>query len=169
MCRLLAWSLAPGQAAGPTTAPALLVSLERLFERHLTRGVQEAFADCRGFAVRVQPEYHLPGLPDVTVRPDVVVDRGGQPALVVDAKWKRLPRPGLIHEDLYQVLAYCTILGARRAVLVYPGRRRRWDHTFEPAGVRVQVRTLDVAGPLPGCLEARRRLGRSLVRASGGT
>jgi 5-methylcytosine-specific restriction enzyme subunit McrC len=164
VCRLLAWSLAPGAAAGPTAAPALLVSLERLFERHVTRGVADAFAGRDGVAVRVQPEHVIPGPPNVVVRPDVVIERSGQPVLVVDAKWKRLPREGLIHDDLYQVLAYCTILGARQAVLVYPGRRRCWDHTFAPAGVRVQVRTLDVAGPLPTCLEARRRLGRVLVR-----
>ena len=167
VCRLLAWSLAPGQSAGPTAAPALLVSLERLFERHVTGGVEEAFAGRAGFAVAAQPEHLLPGPAGVAVRPDVVVARDGRPVLVIDAKWKRLPRQGLIHEDLYQVLAYCTIVGARRGVLVYPGRRRTWDQTFEPAGVRVQVRALDVAGPLPGCLEARRRLGRALRRASG--
>jgi 5-methylcytosine-specific restriction enzyme subunit McrC len=164
VCRLLAWSLAPGPLAGSTPAPALLVSLERLFERHLTAGVVDAFAGRQGFAVRVQAEHVIPGPPAVTIRPDAVVDRDGEPALVIDAKWKRLPAEGLIHEDLYQVLAYCTIVGARRAVLVYPGRRRRWDQTFEPAGVRVQVRTLNVAGPLAECLQARRRLGRALAR-----
>jgi 5-methylcytosine-specific restriction enzyme subunit McrC len=163
VCKLLAWSLAPGPAAGPLGCPALLVSLERLFERYLTRGIVEAFAGRAGCAVRVQPEHLVAGLGDVAIRPDVVIERGG-PALVVDAKWKRLPRQGVIHEDLYQVLAYCTILGARQAVLVYPGRRRGPDLTFEPAGVRVQVRALDVAGPLPDCLEARRRLGRRLSR-----
>ncbi len=164
VCKLLAWSLAPGLAAGPLAAPALLVSLERLFERHLTRGIVEAFADRPDCTVHVQPSFSLAGLPEVAVRPDVVVERAGAAALVVDAKWKRLPRPGIILDDLYQVLAYCTVVGARRAVLVYPGRRRAWRHTFEPAGLRVEVRTLDVAGPLPDCLEARRRLGRALRR-----
>jgi 5-methylcytosine-specific restriction enzyme subunit McrC len=166
VCRLLAWSLAPAAAAGPTPAPALLVSLERLFERHVTHGVEEAFSGRVDCAVRVQPEHLVAGRPDVTIRPDVVIERGERPEMVIDAKWKQIPRQRLINDDLYQMLAYCTILGARRAVLVYPGRRRTQDLTFEPAGVRVQVRTLDVAGPLAACLEARRRLGRALVRAS---
>src|SRR5262249_45748339 len=43
LCRLLADSLAPSPLAGQAAAPALLVSLERLFERHVIRAVSEAF------------------------------------------------------------------------------------------------------------------------------
>jgi 5-methylcytosine-specific restriction enzyme subunit McrC len=150
----------PTSPAGNTSAPALLLSLEKLFERYVTLGVQEVI----DHGVQVQRGHLIAGPLHVLIRPDIVIEREGRAAVVVDAKWKRLPAEGLILDDLYQLLAYCTILGARRGVLVYPGRRRPWQHLFEPSGVHIEVRTLDVAGPLERCLEIRRKLGRVLNR-----
>src|SRR5262249_3058764 len=128
LCLLLADALAPGPEAGPSHAASLLVSLERWVEQYLTPAVEEAFAGAAGWAVAAQ-RVHLvsrprAGRPDVTVRPDVTIDRGARPALVVDAKWKRLSEAGPESDDLYQALAYAGLLGAPAAVLVYPGRRR---------------------------------------------
>jgi 5-methylcytosine-specific restriction enzyme subunit McrC len=167
LCRLLIDSLAPSTVAGSVPVPAFLLSLERLFERYLTRAVQEAFADENGVTVSAQESSLIgepvPDQPAVHVRPDVRVDRDGVPLLVVDAKWKRLPATSVITEDFYQALAYCTVLGAPRAVLVYPGRRRRvWEYTFAHTGARVQVRTLDVSGNAEQCRQARRRLGSAM-------
>src|SRR5207253_1929135 len=133
LCRLLADGLAPGERAGAVAGPAFLLDLERVFERFVTRGLTEAFADEPG-AVAVQPPHRLRGdgaAPALALRPDVTLDRGGRPVLVVDAKWKRLPRAGPLPADVYQALAYGAALGARRAVLVYPGRReRRWTYAL---------------------------------------
>ena len=49
--------------------------------------------------------------PDITVRPDLTINRAAQPLLVVDAKWKRLTT-GPQTADLYQVLAYGTTWAA---------------------------------------------------------
>jgi 5-methylcytosine-specific restriction enzyme subunit McrC len=175
LCRLLIDALAPSPQGGALPAPAFLLSLERLFEQYVTRAVVEAFATAGGaYRVSVQ-EPRLAGEPDpagvgeqpaVAIRPDVTLDRDGRTILVLDAKWKRLPAAAVVTEDLYQVLAYCTVLGARSAVLVYPGGRQRvWQYAFGPAGVQVQVRTLAVAGSGERCLRARRLLGRDLRRS----
>src|SRR5205823_5931867 len=153
---------------GPAPAPAFLLDLERVFERHVTRGVVEAFADGDP-TVSVQPAHVVnapaPGQPDIPMRPDVTIDRAGRPVLVLDAKWKRLPRTTLVTPDVYQVLAYCGALGVARAVLVYPGRGRRvWDYEFPHGDVRLTVRTLDVAGTPQACARALRALGRELKR-----
>jgi 5-methylcytosine-specific restriction enzyme subunit McrC len=142
-------------------APALLVSLERWFEQYLTKTVEEAFLE-RPHQVSVQQIRHV-GAPGVTLRPDVTIDRDGAPSVVVDAKWKRLAASGPESDDLYQVLAYATLLGAGRAVLVYPGRRGGGEWTFEHTPVRVQARTLDVSGPAERCRASRLRLGRELM------
>ena len=167
LCLLLIDSLTPTPAGGTTPAPAFLLPLERLFERYLTRAVQEAFAGETACRVNVQEPYLVgnpaAGQPDVRIRPDVVIDREDKAVLVIDAKWKRLPATAVVTEDLYQMLAYCGVLGASVAVLVYPGRRRRvWEYAFPHAGARVQVRTLDVAGTPTQCMQARRGLGRRL-------
>jgi 5-methylcytosine-specific restriction endonuclease McrBC regulatory subunit McrC len=167
VCRLLADSLGPTEAAGPVPCPAFLLDMERVFERYVTAGVVAAFDGARG-NVRVQPVYPLnrpvPGLPDIEVRPDVVVERGGRPVLVADAKWKRAGRLPLT-DDLYQVLAYGAALGVRRLALVYPGRRDR-VRTYPLAGTpgRVAVHTLRVVGPREACGRSLRRLGLRLRR-----
>jgi 5-methylcytosine-specific restriction enzyme subunit McrC len=169
LCRLLAGGLAPGPAGGHTPAPGFLLDMEAVFERHVTRGVEEAFAGREGWAVTAQPWHTVSepvaGQPDVHMRPDVRVDRAGRAALVVDAKWKRLPRQAVVTPDLYQVLAYGAGLGVERAVLVYPGRRARaWEYTFGRSPMRVTLRTLDVSGSRAACERELRHLGRELRR-----
>jgi 5-methylcytosine-specific restriction enzyme subunit McrC len=168
-CRLLADSLAPGEAAGATPAPAFLLDMERVFERHVTRGVVHAFTHSPHHTVSVQVTHTVnqPVLdqPDMTVRPDLTIDREGRPILVIDAKWKRLPA-SLVTADLYQVLAYGTTLGAEGIVLVYPGRRWRvWEYRFAHTPLRLMVYTLPVGGTRDACLRSVRRLAQALKRS----
>ena len=164
--RLLADSLAPAEAAGPTPGPSFLLDMERVFERHVTRGVADAFARSRRWTVSVQVTHTVnqtvADQPDLTMRPDLTIDRQGQPVLVVDAKWKRLPA-SLVTADVYQVLAYGTTMGAERVALVYPGRREKtWQYHFTHTPLRLTVHTLRVAGSRESCLRSVRRLARTL-------
>jgi 5-methylcytosine-specific restriction enzyme subunit McrC len=167
LSRLLADSLTPAGAAGPTPAPAFLLDMERVFEIFVTRGVVAAFARSRRYTVSVQTSHTVNqpvvDQPDVTMRPDVTIDRDGRPLLVVDAKWKRRPsNPD--SADLYQVLAYGTALGAEGVALVYPGRRWRvWEYRFTHTSLRLTVFTLPVSGSREKCLRSARRLGRALM------
>jgi 5-methylcytosine-specific restriction enzyme subunit McrC len=170
LCRLLADGLAPGENAGPTPAPAFLLDLERVFERYVTRGVVEAFAGRSAYRVSVQPSHRITpavaGQPEITVRPDVTIDGDEGPPVIIDAKWKRLPKAGPVTADLYQMLAYCTALGVRRAVLVYAGRRdRAWVYPLSRAPVVIEVRTLRVVGGPEECRRSLRRLSRALRHA----
>jgi 5-methylcytosine-specific restriction enzyme subunit McrC len=169
LCRLLLEGLDPDERAGLTPAPAFLLDMERIFERYVTRGVLQAFADSKRHSVAVQPIFMVspsrPGRPDVAMRPDVLIDHDGRRMLVVDAKWKRLPKAALVTADFYQMLAYATALGVPRAVLVYPGRHdRAWEYDFPGSPVRVTVRTLRVVGLGETCAVSLRRLGRALRR-----
>jgi 5-methylcytosine-specific restriction enzyme subunit McrC len=167
LCGLLLAGLAPGEAAGAAGGPAFLIDMEQAFEGYLTRGVVTAFARSRRVGLTAQATRTVnrpaPGQPDVTVRPDLLMEVDGRPALAVDAKWKRPPRGALVTADLYQVLAYCTALGLGRGVLVYPGRRDRvWEYEFTHTPIRVAVHTLRVVGPRQACTRSLRRLARSL-------
>jgi 5-methylcytosine-specific restriction enzyme subunit McrC len=168
LCKLLAESLTPGELAGPVACPGFLLDMERVFERYVTEGVVQAFASDTAHTVAVQPLYlvnePVPGQPDVQMRPDVLILRGEQPRLVVDAKWKRLRDGPLVTADVYQMLAYCAGLGVGRAVLVYPGRRDRvWKYTLTRASVCIQVRTLRVVGDREKCARSLRRLGAAVA------
>jgi 5-methylcytosine-specific restriction enzyme subunit McrC len=167
LCRLLAESLSPGAEAGSCPCPAFLLDMERVFERYLTAHCVAAWDGVSGLATAVQPllRPHAPveGQPDLSMRPDLILERDGRPVLVVDAKWKRLPHGALLTADVYQVLAYCAALGVGRAALVYPGRHsRRWEYRFERSPVQLEVYTLRVVGSREACLAAARGLARRL-------
>jgi 5-methylcytosine-specific restriction enzyme subunit McrC len=166
LCRLLTDSLMPADAAGPMPAPSFLLDLERVFERYIARGIVAAFARSRKYTVGVQVSHTVTridsGLPDVTVRPDVTMDRAGRTVVVVDTKWKRWrgsAEPG----DLYQMLAYGTTLDAERVALVYPGKRwRACEYRFAHTPLRLTIYVLPVGGTRAACLRSVRRLARAL-------
>jgi 5-methylcytosine-specific restriction enzyme subunit McrC len=164
LCLLVAEGLTPGLEAGPAPTPTFLLDLQRAFEGYLARGVAAAFSGSR-WRVEVQRAQVVndlvTGQPELMMRPDVVVWADDRPALVVDAKWKRLagglPQP----DDLHQLLAYCTGLGVSRSALVYPGTRNRtWTWRLAAAPVTVQAHTLAVAASPQACWQALQRLGR---------
>lgn len=166
LCRLLFEGLQPGEGAGPVSSPAFLLDMERVFERYVTDGICRAFAGSP-HAVTVQPwvsvSESLPGQPALQMRPDMVIRYSPESLLVVDAKWKRLPRSPLVTEDIYQMLAYCAGLGARRAVLLYPGKRDRvWPYPLVHSPITVEVRTLHVTGSRRECRRSLAQLAREL-------
>ena len=168
LARLVLDGLRPGEASGPTPAPAFLLDTERVFERYVASGVRDALGD----DVRVQPRVAVAraaGLPDVVLRPDLLIERDGRAVCVADTKWKRPGRSGPEPADLHQALAYATALAADRVVLVYPGRRdRAARYELAVADVAVEVRTLRVVGPAADCRRSLRRLARALgVRKRG--
>ena len=160
LCRVLV-----GVPGGPGDRRCWLVSLERVFERFLGRAVEEAIRDRAGLSVQSQAGFAVGESPGLLLRPDITILRAGRPEAVVDAKWKRLPEEGQIPEDVYQALAYACFLGTRRAVLVYPGRRRVVRRFTPPGGgACVEVRTVVVSGSPARCLRERQRLQRALLR-----
>ena len=60
------------------------------------------------------------------MKPDISLMRGGKPAFILDAKWKRLtavaedPKRGISQSDLYQLFAYGKQYGVPRVALIYP-------------------------------------------------
>jgi 5-methylcytosine-specific restriction enzyme subunit McrC len=103
--------------------------------------------------------------PGLTLRPDLTLDRAGRTLLILDVKWKRLSPTALPTDDVYQVLAYCAALGARRAVLVYPGRRNRtWHYILERSAIELRVATLRVAGLTSLCRAATWRFAAAVAR-----
>lgn len=162
LCRLIVAGLQPGVGTG-RPGEGFLIDLERLFERLVGGGIRAAFA-AHPFRVEEQRSFAL-GDTDVSIRPDVIVRTETEIALIVDAKWKIL-RPGHAQPtDLYQVLAYGSVLGARRLALVYPGRRDDMQTLRFGAGMCVALCTLRVTTGPNGMRRSLHRLGR-LLRAT---
>ncbi|MGQ0464778.1 MAG: McrC family protein [Sporichthyaceae bacterium] len=125
-------STSPG--AGNVSGAGFLVGTERLFESFVERSLAVALAGQSDWTVSAQertrfaqPVGERTRRQAYYSRPDNVVRRDGQVALLVDAKYKRFAdetdlsapdRPS--NGDLYQMAAACMAHDCRRALLVYP-------------------------------------------------
>ena len=99
-----------------------------------------------------------------TLVPDYLLRRGGEPRVVLDAKWKAAgPTPDAA--DLHQILAYAAITGARRVGLVYPGRRFACREVVIPGrDIRLSLLRVRVVGTTEECRDSVGRLTRLVCR-----
>ena len=100
------------QAPGDVRLGGFLVDMAKVFEDFLTTALTEAFRPHGGWS-RAQDRHHLDVDDLVAIRPDLVWYQDGEPAAVIDAKYKAEKPAGFPDADLYQMLAYCTALGLR--------------------------------------------------------
>ncbi|MGA5115392.1 McrC family protein [Streptomyces pseudogriseolus] len=110
--------------ADPLAVDGFLIDMNQLFEDFVTVALSEVLKD-HGLTARLQDTHHLDTAGLVRIRPDLVVRTrdGRTPVAVVDAKYKVEKGDGRLNADLYQALAYATVLGLREAHLVYAAGR----------------------------------------------
>lgn len=163
LCRQLHDGFTAARLPGSGTG-AFLIDLSQAFERRLAQGLAAAFAARRGWSVEAQARFPVG---PVVLQPDVVIRRGGNPLVVLDAKWK-VPGPTPEAADLHQVLAYATITGASHVGLTYPGRRFAQRVFTVPGGnLRVSLIRVQVIGTERECALSMARLGRVIRRRKG--
>ena len=134
----------PSTTGGDQRIASFVVNMAEAFEGFVTAALTRAFARrSRGVSVAQYPT-HLDEERRQPIRPDLVHLVGGIPTAAVDAKYKMgAPRV----EDLYQMLAYCSVLGLREGTLVYVAGGVGAPRTATIRGTDVVVRTarLDVS------------------------
>ncbi|BBX24035.1 McrBC 5-methylcytosine restriction system component [Mycolicibacter terrae] len=119
----------------------------RIFEDFVTTALREALRTIGGRSVS-QASLRLDVAQRVDMRPDLLWYRHGVPCAVVDAKYKAERPEGFPNADLYQMLAYCTVLGLPEGHLVYAkGNEPVQTHTVQRAGVTIYCHALDLALP----------------------
>ncbi len=139
---------------GVVAVNGFLIDMPRLFEDFVTVALREALEGTFGGRVVGQARHHLDVAGRVPLRPDIIWRFGGVPAAVVDAKYKAAKPAGYPNADLYQLLAYCTVLGLRTGHLVYAaGSAEPARHVVRQAGTEIICHALDPGRP-PGELLA---------------
>jgi 5-methylcytosine-specific restriction enzyme subunit McrC len=150
----------PEHIPGALVAHGFLFDLPRIFEDFVTVAVSEALRARRGGVCYPQFACHLDEARAVSMRPDLVWQVAGQPAAVLDAKYKQ-DRP---NADLYQMLAYCTTLGLDRGHLVYAkGSAEPARHVVQRGGTRISCHALDLESTPADLLTQVHRLVDDLV------
>ncbi|MEU8289785.1 restriction endonuclease [Streptomyces pseudogriseolus] len=160
--------------ADPLAVDGFLIDMNQLFEDFVTVALSEALKE-HGLTARLQDTHHLDTAGLVRIRPDLVVRTrdGRTPVAVVDAKYKAEKGDGRLNADLYQALAYATVLGLREAHLVYavgrlPTRFHEVRGTAAGAdgrGVLLHQHSVDLSREPGQLLSALRDIAVRLVRA----
>ncbi|MFE7747913.1 McrC family protein [Streptomyces sp. NPDC057428] len=159
----------------PLSVDGFLLDMNKLFEDFVTVALREAFRE-HGLTAHLQDSHHLDTAGLVRIRPDLVVRTGDgrTPLAVVDAKYKVEKADGLHNADLYQALAYATVLGLREAHLVYAaGRQPERFHEVrgtaagrDGPGVRLYQHSLDLSQEPGDILSSLREVAVRLAGAA---
>lgn len=152
--------------AGRTRIDGFLFDMAKVFEDFVTVALREAMAGraaaidataagsgAGGYA-QLQARHHLDEADTVLVKPDFVwYADGGRPLAVADAKYKAGKPEGFPGADLYQLLAYCTVLALSEGHLVYAkGNDTHASHVVRESGIRIHQHALDLEQPPAGLL-----------------
>lgn len=150
-------------APGGLRVGGFLVDMAKVYEDFLTTALDEALVPHGGWTVAQDRQlFDIGG--DVEIRPDLVWYVDGQPAAVVDAKYKAEKPAGFPNADLYQMLAYCTTLQLSEGHLVYAkGNAESATHEVRHAGITIHTHTLDLAEAPPALLAQVDRLAQRIA------
>ncbi|WP_432872511.1 McrC family protein [Microbispora rosea] len=148
----------------------LLLEMWRVFEDFMTVALAEAIRPYGGRSDLQDRRHHLDHGRRVPLRPDLVryvigADGIERPAAVVDAKYKVSTGPEGHNSDLYQILAYCTVLGLRRGHLVYAkGVAEPYRHVVHRADIEISRHALDLTLPPAELLASVEQLAKAIVQ-----
>lgn len=141
------------QRVGELTVTGFLLSMAKIFEDFVCVALREQMRPHGGRST-LQFRSYLDEAGTVVVRPDYVWSSGGLPRIVADAKYKAEKPAGFPQADLYQLLAYCTVLGLNEGHLVYAkGEEEPRVHQVVGSPVIIRCHTLDLTAPPAGLVE----------------
>jgi 5-methylcytosine-specific restriction enzyme subunit McrC len=131
--------------SGTVVVNGFLFDMPELFEDFVTVSLREALVPAYGGRVADQDRNHFDEARQVTLKPDIVWKIHGTPVAVIDAKYKSEKPAGYPNADLYQLLAYCTVLGLRNGHLVYArGNGEPARHTVRHSGIEIYCHAIDL-------------------------
>ncbi|KWX01818.1 McrBC 5-methylcytosine restriction system component-like protein [Carbonactinospora thermoautotrophica] len=142
----------------------LLVDMAIVFEDFVSIALAEALRPHGGYPKFQDRAHHLDHGRRVPLRPDLVWYRDATPVGVVDAKYKVEDGAGVANADLYQMLAYCTVLGLPRGHLVcVRGDGEPQRYAVRGCGVEIVQHALDLAVPPDDLLAQVREIASQVV------
>lgn len=162
-------------SAGTIDGHALLFEMNVLFEKYVERILSRALADT-GFRVSSQRGHrdclYEGDMGRFRTRPDLIIRKGEQIALIIDTKWKRMtpriddPKQGVSQSDVYQLMAYGRLYDCPKVMLLYPHHgdlppepvRRWYSVATMDADEKLIVATQDLAGTQRDHRDALRQL-----------
>jgi 5-methylcytosine-specific restriction enzyme subunit McrC len=130
---------------GGVAVNGFLLDMPKIFEDFVTVALRESLVPRYGGRVADQDRSHFDEAAQVALRPDIVWKVRGSAVAVIDAKYKAEKPAGYPNADLYQLLAYCTVLGLGTGHLVYAkGNQEPAHHVVRKAGTKILCHAIDL-------------------------
>lgn len=131
------------QRIGELHVSGFVFDMWKIYEDFVCVALREAMAPCG--TASLQHRMHLDEADRVDLRPDFLWTSHGGRQIVLDAKYKAEKPAGFPQADLYQLLAYCTVLGLPDGHLVYAqGGDAATVHKIRRSDVTIHCHTLDL-------------------------
>lgn len=150
LSRLVLASSSFEHRSGNVGVDGFVLDLPRVFEDFVTAALGDALQGLQpGSRVQGQFRTTLDTGGDVDLRPDIVwLDGAERPLAVADAKYKAEKPSGFPNADVYQALAYATVLDLPDVHLIYAkGNEPVRTYEVRHSPVRVHAHVLDLAQP----------------------
>lgn len=153
LARLILTNTALEARLGHARARGFMVDMNQVFENFVVVALREA--------LRISPRQFRQGdsllrldrAGRVVLKPDISWWDGSRCVFVGDAKYKKLRVDGVLHPDLYQLLAYTVASDLSDGLLIYAaGEDEDVIHNVALAGKRLRVTTLDLGGNIDDLL-----------------
>jgi len=152
--------------SGTVAVNGFLLDMPRLFEDFVTVALREALVSAYGGRVDDQDQNHFDEAGQVHLRPDIVWKVRGSAVAVIDAKYKAEKPAGYPNADLYQLLAYCTVLGLRSGHLVYAkGNEKPVCHVVRRSGIKIFCHAVDLDQEPDALISQMRDLAQKIASA----
>jgi 5-methylcytosine-specific restriction enzyme subunit McrC len=155
--------------AGLVAMNGFLLDMPKLFEDFVTVALREAIEADHGGRVDDQVRSYFDQAGRVVLRPDIVWKVRGSAMAVIDAKYKAEKPLGYPNADLYQLLAYCTVLGLRTGHLVYArGNEESARHVVKQSGIEIRCHAVDLSQAPDMLIAEMRGLAGKIASSSSG-
>ncbi|CKH17616.1 restriction endonuclease [Mycolicibacterium smegmatis] len=129
---------------GNVTVTGYMFDMWKIFEDFVTTALSESL-NRLGWRCQPQAPLYLDEQRRVGMQPDLLCRYDDSRVAVVDAKYKAERPEGFPNADLYQMLAYCTVLSLPEGHLIYAkGNEKGRVHTVQRSGVTIHCRALDL-------------------------
>ena len=167
LARLVLRHAAFDQGRGTVRAAGFLIDMNRAFEDFVVRAVREELgvsAQVLRSGASLPRRITLDQADRVRLVPDLSWWDGEDCTFVCDAKYKRTRNGAVPNADLYQMLAYVTALDLPNGLLIYAaGESEPAVHRVRYADKLIEVRALDLSGPLEALRARLREIGQRIV------
>lgn len=117
IARLIILNYAPNISSGSEKMLALLFDMNNLWEEYVLVRLKQA---AQGTGIEVYGQKSKDFWKNISIRPDIVLQKGGVVLLIIDTKWKNIDQSKPSTHDLRQMYVYNDYWKSSKSLLLYP-------------------------------------------------